>query len=58
MTTRTDDTAEDHTVGPNTVAYERYGEISLESGSVVIYDVENESAWIQSDGAVQRTGVR
>lgn len=57
MTTRTDDTAED-AVGASAVPYERYGEISLENGSVVIYDVENESAWIQSGSAVERTGVR
>lgn len=31
---------------------DRYAELSLEDGSVVIYDAENPSAWIQSDATV------
>lgn len=30
----------------------RCADIELESGEVLIYDVENRTAWIQSDGAV------
>ena len=31
---------------------DRYAELSLEDGSVVIYDAQNPAAWIQSDAAV------
>ena len=58
MTTRTDDTAEYDAVGAGVVAYERYGEITLENGSIVVYDAENESAWIQSDRALERDDLR
>lgn len=38
-------------------AEQRYAELSLEDGSVVIYDAENPSAWIQSDAAIASTSV-
>lgn len=31
---------------------ERYAELSLDDGSVIIYDAQNPTAWIQSDTAV------
>jgi hypothetical protein len=31
----------------------RCADLELEDGAVVIYDTENHSAWIQSDGAVE-----
>lgn len=31
---------------------DRYADLALEDGSVVIYDPRNPSAWIQSDAAV------
>jgi len=36
---------------------QRYAELSLEDGSIVIYDAENPSAWIQSDAAVTCTSI-
>jgi len=52
MTNRTDEATEYDTVGADADAYERYGEIDLENGSVVVFDAENGAAWIQSDRAV------
>lgn len=36
---------------------DRCVELELDDGSVVIYDQENPSAWIQSDAAVACTAV-
>jgi hypothetical protein len=36
---------------------QRYAELSLEDGGVVIYDAENPSAWIQSDAAITSVSV-
>jgi|AntRauTorcE11898_2_1112593.scaffolds.fasta_scaffold41977_2 hypothetical protein len=36
---------------------QRYAELSLEDGSVVIYDAKNPSAWIQSDAAIASASV-
>jgi len=33
---------------------EQYDELEVANGDVVIYDVDNHSAWIQSDDAVSR----
>jgi hypothetical protein len=30
---------------------QRYADVTLESGEVVIYDQDNEAAWIQSESA-------
>ena len=35
----------------------RWTDLHLENGEVVIYDVDNHNAWIQSDGAVDVDGV-
>lgn len=35
----------------------RCADIDLASGEVVIYDLENHNAWIQSDGAVGIDGL-
>ena len=35
----------------------RCTDLELESGEVVIYDVENHNAWVQSDGAVDADGL-
>jgi len=32
---------------------DRYGEITVDGGEVMIYDRENEDAWFQSDSAIQ-----
>jgi len=36
---------------------QRYAELSLEDGSIVIYDAENPSAWIQSDATVAAASI-
>lgn len=36
---------------------DRYAELELEDGSVVIYDQENPTAWLQSDAAVTPSAV-
>jgi hypothetical protein len=36
----------------STARTRRYDELEIANGDVVIYDTENHSAWIQSDGAV------
>ncbi|WP_170178714.1 DUF7331 family protein [Halapricum salinum] len=36
---------------------QRYAELSLEDGSIVIYDAENSSAWIQSDATVAAASI-
>lgn len=36
---------------------DRYAELSLEDGSVVIYDADHPSAWIQSDSAVASVSI-
>jgi len=33
---------------------DQYDELEVANGDVVIYDVDNHSAWIQSDDAVSR----
>jgi len=39
---------------PDVTADERYAELELQDGSVVIYDRENPTAWLQSDTTVKR----
>lgn len=52
MSARPGDDAEDSTtVGVNAVDVQRYAEITLENGAVLIYDQENEDAWLQSESA-------
>jgi hypothetical protein len=52
MTVRTDDDAEYETIGMDAPHLQRYAEVTLEDGEVVIYDVENEGAWVQSASAI------
>jgi hypothetical protein len=37
---------------PHSTDDDRYADLALEDGSVVIYDPRNPSAWLQSDAAV------
>lgn len=39
-------------VGSRAVDFERYAQIRLDGGDVVVYDTQNEDAWVQSDGAI------
>lgn len=36
---------------------DRYAQLELADGSVVIYDVENPTAWLQSDASVSCSSV-
>lgn len=36
---------------------ERYAELTLDDGSIVIYDTERPTAWLQSDAAVSPDAV-
>lgn len=51
MAVHTDDT-DYQTVGADATDLERYDEVRLENEKVLIYDREDESAWIQSNAAV------
>ncbi|MEF8851882.1 MAG: hypothetical protein V5A44_10535 [Haloarculaceae archaeon] len=52
MAVRTGDDTEYQTVGMDAAELQRYAEVTLESGEVVIYDEENEDAWVQSASAI------
>jgi desulfoferrodoxin (superoxide reductase-like protein) len=53
MAVRTeDDDTESGTASIEAEEQDRYGEISLETGEIVIYDRENHNAWLQSHAAV------
>lgn len=53
MAVRTDDSdTEYRTIGVEAAELERYAEVNLEDGDVVIYDRENEDAWVQSASAI------
>lgn len=47
-----DDAEEYTTVGPEASDYERYAMVSLDDGEVLLYDRDDEDAWIQSDASV------
>jgi len=52
MSARTDDT-DYETLGMDAAELDRYAEVTLESGGVIIYDRDNESAWIQADEPIE-----
>jgi len=55
MPVRTDDDDPGYqTIGVDVPELTRYADISLETGEVVIYDSDNEDAWIQSDSSKRR----
>lgn len=41
------------TLGPDAAGYERYATVELDEGVVLLYDREEEDAWLQSDAAVE-----
>lgn len=47
---RTDDPTEVAytTVGPDARSYRRYAQVILEGSSILVYDRDNENAWIES----------
>lgn len=52
MSVRTDDDAEYGTVGVDAAELERYDHVTLETGEVIVYDQDDENAWIQSGSAI------
>lgn len=52
MSTRSDDGADYTTVGVDAPQMERFDAITLEDGDLLVYDRDNEDAWIQTDTAV------
>ncbi|WP_161625219.1 DUF7331 family protein [Halosimplex carlsbadense] len=49
----TDEAAEYQTVGTDSAELQRYDDVTLEEGKVLIYDQEDETAWIQSTSAIE-----
>lgn len=47
-----DDPTEFTTLGPDAARYEQYTTVELDEGVVLLYDREEEEAWLQSDAAV------
>lgn len=54
MSARTDDGSDYTTVGVDAPRMERYADLTTEDGDVLVYDQDNEDAWIQSDTALRR----
>jgi len=53
MSVRTDDDETQYrTVGMDATELQRYADVTLETGEVIIYDQDNEAAWIQSESAI------
>jgi hypothetical protein len=53
MSIRTDDSDPEYrTVGTDATELEPYEDVQLGDGQVIIYDEDNESAWIQSPSAI------
>lgn len=54
MVVRTeDDDIEYQPVGAKAAELDRYAEITLEDGGIIIYDRDNENAWVQSQAPVE-----
>jgi len=54
MSARTeDDDIEYQSVGVDAAEFTRYSEVSLENGEVLVFDEQEEDAWIQSTVAVE-----
>jgi hypothetical protein len=47
-----DDDTRYRTVGMDAAELGRYADVTLEDGQVIIYDTDNEAAWIQSPSAI------
>lgn len=43
------------TMGPDARDYEQYAEVTLEEDHVLLYDRDDEEAWIKSDVAIDVT---
>lgn len=40
------------TLGPDARAYERYAQVDLDEETLLLYDIDEEAAWISSDTVV------
>jgi|GEM_PF-1483074 hypothetical protein len=45
--------SEDHKVGVDVAEFQRYAVVTIPNDEVVIYDQDDENAWIQSDTSVR-----
>jgi len=45
-------------LGVGATDLERYGDIRLADGAVIVYDVDDENAWIQSPSGIKVTAMR
>ncbi len=52
MPLQPDDGGDDAVLGIHTVKTNRYDEVELGDGGVIIYDTEDEDAWVQAGAAV------
>jgi len=53
MAVRTDDSTTDYqTIGMDATELGQYADVSLDDGQVIIYDKDNEEAWVQSHSAI------
>jgi len=56
MTLQPDDGDDDRLLGIHTVEANRYDRVQLGDGGVIIYDREDEDAWIEAGEAVDLVG--
>lgn len=47
-----DEKSEYHTVGVDAAALQQYAQVRVQDDEVVIYDQDNENAWVQSASTV------
>lgn len=45
------------TVGVEAVDFERYGHIRVDDGESIVYDTENDQAWLQSGSTIDLGGM-
>lgn len=53
--TETVHSPDDHeftTMGPDAQRYDRYATVTTDDDEVILYDIDEETAWLQSDTAV------
>lgn len=52
-----DDTDRPHSIGVDAISLERYSTIQTDGDEIILYDEENDDAWIQSDTSVPLAAV-
>lgn len=53
---RSDGRTDYSTLGPHAVEYGRYAAVQFEGGELLVYDDDNEDAWLKSDVTVDLGG--